>query len=73
MTVADVATHQQRAFGAPRCTCKPIGAYHSPMCPVSLFQAAAKLVEFAEELWPDAGDDKIKTDIEKLSEKIKKE
>jgi hypothetical protein len=41
MTLADVATHQQRSFGAPRCTCKPVGAYHSPMCPVSLFQAAA--------------------------------
>lgn len=40
MTAADVATHQQRSFGAPRCTCKPVGAYHSPQCPVSLFVQA---------------------------------
>jgi hypothetical protein len=39
-TAVDVATHQQRSFGAPRCTCKPVGAYHSPMCPVSLFVQA---------------------------------
>jgi hypothetical protein len=40
MTVTDVVAHQQRSFGAPRCTCKPVGAYHSPQCPVSLFVAA---------------------------------
>jgi hypothetical protein len=37
MTATDVAEHQRRNFSAPRCTCKPVGAYHSPMCPVSLF------------------------------------
>jgi hypothetical protein len=40
MTATDVAAHQQRSFGAPRCTCKPVGAYHSPQCPVSLFVQA---------------------------------
>jgi hypothetical protein len=39
-TATDVAAHQQRSFGAPRCTCKPVGAYHSPQCPVSLFAQA---------------------------------
>jgi hypothetical protein len=39
-TATDVLAHQVRSFGAPRCTCKPVGAYHSPMCPVSIFAAA---------------------------------
>jgi hypothetical protein len=36
-------------------------------------KAAAKLVEFAEDSWPNAGADKIKTDIEQLAAKIKQE
>lgn len=37
-TATDVVLHQQRHFGAARCTCKPIGAYHAATCPVSMLQ-----------------------------------